>query len=123
MPPTPKTAWQRTVATLALVLAVALIAGLSLGQPWPALALAALALLGAHLLRLRRIMGMLDARMRLPPPPARGGAWAGVERLLHRSRLEVRGRERRLVEMMRAYRAVATALPDALVVVDRNTQR
>jgi two-component system phosphate regulon sensor histidine kinase PhoR len=123
MPPTPKTSWQRTVATLAVVLALALLAGFVVGQPWPALALAALALLAVHLLRLRRIMGMIDARMRLPPPPAGGGAWAGMERLLHRARNEVRGRERRLVEMMRAYRAVATALPDALVVVDRNTQR
>ncbi|MEG3194171.1 PAS domain-containing protein, partial [Lysobacter sp. D1-1-M9] len=28
-----------------------------------------------------------------------------------------------LIEMLRAYRAVAAALPDAVVVVDRNTQR
>ena len=108
---------------LAAVLVLALLAGLVLGQPWPALAIAALALLAAHLLRLRRIMRILDARLRLPPPPAAGGAWAGMERLLHRGRGESRGRERKLVEMMRAYRAVATALPDALVVVDRNTQR
>ncbi|MGY0611954.1 MULTISPECIES: phosphate regulon sensor histidine kinase PhoR [unclassified Luteimonas] len=123
MPPTLKTSWQRTLATLAGVLVAALIIGLAVGQPWPAVALAALALLAAHLLRLHRIMGHLDARMRLPPPSARGGAWSAVERLLHRARQEVRTRERRLVEMMRAYRAVATALPDALVVVDRNTQR
>ena len=123
MPPTLKTSWQRTLATLATVLALALLAGLALGQPWPALAVAALGLLAVHLLRLRRIMGVLDARLRLPHPPAGGGAWSGMERLLHRARSESRGRERRLVEMMRAYRAVATALPDALVVVDRNTQR
>ena len=108
---------------LAAVLGVALLAGLALGRPWPALALAALALLAAQLLRLRRIRGRLDARVRLAPPPPGGGAWAGMERLLHRARSEGRGRERRLVEMMRAYRAVAAALPDALVVADRNTQR
>ena len=101
----------------------ALVAGLVLGHPWPALALAALTLLAAHLLRLRRIMQQLDARVRLPPPRPGGGAWTGLERLLRRSRSEFRDRERRLVDMMRAYRAVATALPDALVVVDRNTQR
>ncbi|MEN1960254.1 phosphate regulon sensor histidine kinase PhoR [Luteimonas sp. MJ246] len=123
MPPTLKISWQRTLATLAGVLVAALLTGLAVGQPWPAVALAALALLAAHLLRLRRIMGHLDARMRLPPPSARGGVWSAVERLLHRARQEVRTRERRLVEMMRAYRAVAAALPDALVVVDRNTQR
>lgn len=123
MPPTLQTSWQRTLATLAAVLGCAMLAGLAVGQPWPALALAALGLLAAHLLRLRRIMGQLDARVRLPPPHSGGGVWAGVERLLHRARNEVRGRERRLVEMMRAYRAVAAALPDAVVVADRNTQR
>ncbi|WP_133000824.1 phosphate regulon sensor histidine kinase PhoR [Luteimonas arsenica] len=123
MPPTLQTSWQRTLATLAAVLACALLAGLAIGHPWPALAIAAIVLLATHLLRLRRIMHRLDARVRLPPPRPGGGVWAGVERLLHRARTEVRGRERRLVEMMRAYRAVATALPDALVVVDRNTQR
>src|SRR5690606_855600 len=42
---------------------------------------------------------------------------------LHRSRSEMRARKRRLLEMLRAYRAAADALPDAVVVVDRNTQR
>ena len=108
---------------LAAVLGCALLAGLAMGHPWPALAVAALALLAGHLLRLRRLMHLLEARVRMPPPAPGGGVWSGVERLLHRARAEVKGRERRLVEMMRAYRAVATALPDAVVVVDRNTQR
>ncbi len=119
----PNPSWRRTLATLAAVLAAALLAGLALGHPWPALAMAALGLLAAHLVRLARVMGQLEARMRPPPPRPRGGAWDALERLLHRARREVRGRERRLVEMMRAYRAVATALPDGLAVVDRNTQR
>ncbi|HEY4530359.1 MAG TPA: phosphate regulon sensor histidine kinase PhoR [Luteimonas sp.] len=123
MPPTLQPPWQRTLATLAAVLAAALIAGFLLGRPWAALAVAALALLGLHLLRLRRLTHLLESRVRPPPPRPGGGAWDNVESLLHRARLQVRGRERRLVEMMRAYRAVATALPDALVVVDRNTQR
>ncbi|MBJ6983094.1 phosphate regulon sensor histidine kinase PhoR [Luteimonas sp. MC1750] len=123
MPPTLQPPWQRTLATLALVLVASLLVGLAVGHPWPALALGSLALLAGHLLRLQRITHLLDARVRLPPPRPGGGAWTQVERLLHRARGEVRGRERRLVEMMRAYRAVAAALPDALVVVDRNTQR
>jgi len=123
MPPTLRNSWQRTLAMLAAVLGCALLAGLAMGHPWPALAVAALALLAGHLLRLRRLMHLLEARVRMPPPAPGGGVWSGVERLLHRARAEVKGRERRLVEMMRAYRAVATALPDAVVVVDRNTQR
>jgi two-component system phosphate regulon sensor histidine kinase PhoR len=35
----------------------------------------------------------------------------------------MRVRKRRLIEMLRSYRAAAAALPDAVVVVDRNTQR
>ena len=35
----------------------------------------------------------------------------------------MRSRKRRLVEMLRAYRAAAAALPDAVVVVERNSQR
>ncbi len=35
----------------------------------------------------------------------------------------MRGRKRRLIEMLRTYRAAAQALPDAVVVVDRNSQR
>src|SRR5690606_24419662 len=123
MPPTLRNSWQRTLAMLAAVLGCALLAGLAMGHPWPALAGAALALPAGPLLRLRRLLHLLEARVRMPPPAPGGGVWSGVERLLHRARAEVKGRERRLVEMMRAYRAVATALPDAVVVVDRNTQR
>ena len=43
--------------------------------------------------------------------------------LLHRGQSEMRMRKRRLVAMLRAYRAAAMALPDAGVVLDRNSQR
>src|SRR3546814_8642195 len=36
---------------------------------------------------------------------------------------EMRRRKRRLVEMLRAYSAAAAALPDAVVVLERNSQR
>src|SRR3546814_20272612 len=35
----------------------------------------------------------------------------------------MRGRKSRLVEMLRAYSAAAAALPDAVVVLERNSQR
>ena len=49
--------------------------------------------------------------------------WNELDRLLYRSQADMRARKRRLVEMLRAYRAAATALPDAVVVVERNSQR
>lgn len=115
-------AWLRTVSVLAVLLAAATAAGMALGRPWEALALAALAVIAWHYWRLHRVLGRLTARRRQPPARSRG-AWNELDRLLHRTQLETRGRKNRLVEMLRAYRAVAAALPDAVVVVERNSQR
>src|SRR5690606_26401763 len=117
-----RSAWTRTLGRLALVLAVALAAGLLLGRPWPALALAALAIVGWHCWRLRRVLARLDSHLRQPPAGG-GGAWNELERQLRLHQDSARARRRRLVAMLRAYRAVATALPDAVVVIERNSQR
>jgi two-component system phosphate regulon sensor histidine kinase PhoR len=61
-------------------------------------------------------------RKRLPDPEG-VGAWRQLDRLLHRNQHEARARNRRLLAMLRAYRAAAAALPDAVVVVERNRQR
>ncbi len=122
MPSRTRTAWRRTLAGLGAILAAALAAGLAIGQPWPVLAIVALGMVAWHHLRLRSVLLRLTARRRMPPP--RGdGAWNELDRLLHRQQQETRVRKRRLVQMLRAYRAAATALPDAVVVVERNTQR
>jgi two-component system phosphate regulon sensor histidine kinase PhoR len=123
MPPTANSAWLRTVTVVVAVLAGALVFGVALGQPWPALALAALALLSVQVVRLRTLLSRLDTRRNMPPPGRGRGAWSEIGRLLHRRRQDARARDRRLVEMLRAYRTVASVLPDALVIVDRNSQR
>ncbi|HST45899.1 MAG TPA: phosphate regulon sensor histidine kinase PhoR, partial [Luteimonas sp.] len=122
MPPRTRSAWTRTLAQLALVLAAGLLVGLVVGQPWLALALAALGIVGWHYWKLRQVLLRLTARQRRPVP-AGNDVWNELDRLIHRSQRDTRVRERRLVEMLRAYRAAATALPDAVVVVDRNSQR
>ena len=58
----------------------------------------------------------LTARQRVAPASGQG-VWSELDRLLYRSQDEMRGRKRRLVEMLRAYGAAAAALPDAVVVV------
>ena len=123
MPPNAQSAWLRSVTTAMAVLAGALALGFAIGQPWPALTLAALVLLAWHVLRLRRLLARLDTRQRMPPPGRGRDAWSEIDRLLHRRRHDARARDRRLVEMLRAYRTVASVLPDALVIVDRNSQR
>ncbi|KAF1689408.1 phosphate regulon sensor histidine kinase PhoR [Pseudoxanthomonas koreensis] len=122
MPPHLRTAWRRTLLALAALLGGATLLGLAIGHAGWVLAAAALGVLAWHYWRLRRVLLGLTARRRWES--ARGsGAWNELDHLLHRSQAEMRARKRRLVDMLRAYRAAAAALPDAVVVVDRNTQR
>ncbi|KAB8318194.1 phosphate regulon sensor histidine kinase PhoR [Tolypothrix campylonemoides VB511288] len=122
MPPRARSAWIRTLYQLALVLSLAALLGLAIGYPWPVITVAALGVVAWHYARLRRVLLRLTARQRLEPPTG-DGIWNELDRLLYRGQAEMRGRKRRLIEMLRAYRAVAAALPDAIVVVDRNSQR
>ncbi|HTL14454.1 MAG TPA: DUF3329 domain-containing protein, partial [Thermomonas sp.] len=122
MPPAARSAWMRTLGQLALVLAGGLGVGLALGRPWPALTAAALAVVAWHYWKLHGVLRRLTARQRLDPPRGEG-VWNELDRLLARGQDEMRARKRRLLSMLRAYRAAAAALPDAVVVVERNTQR
>ena len=122
MSPDARSAWFRTLGQLALVLVAGLCIGLLLGQPWPALTLAALGVVAWHYWKLRNVLLRLTARQRLAPSSG-VGVWNELDRLLSRSQGEMRARKRRLLAMLRAYRAAAAALPDAVVVVERNTQR
>src|SRR5690606_36557624 len=70
----------------------------------------------------RRLLRRLDGR-RWPVRTARPGACNELERLRYREHRQRRLRKRRLLEILRAYRAAAAALPDAVVVVERNSQR
>ena len=122
MPKHIRSAWFKTLGQLVLVLAAALLLGWLLGQVWPVVTMAALGVVAWHYWRLRKVLIRLTARQRIEP--ARGeGVWNELDRLLYRSQSEMRARKRRLLDMLRAYRAAAAALPDAVVVVDRNTQR
>lgn len=115
-------AWLRTLAITAGMLAAGLALGLLIGQPWPALTVAALAILSWHFWKLHGVLDRLNARQRLRPP-AGGDAWNELDRLLLRGQTNMRARKRKLLAMLRAYRAAAAALPDAVVVIERNRQR
>jgi len=122
MPRAARNLWFHTLSRLALVLGAALLAGIVLGQPWPALALAALAVVAWHYVRLHGLLRRLAARQRLSDPRGHD-AWSVLDALLYRGQSERRARKRRLLDMLRAYRAMAAALPDAVVVIERNSQR
>ena len=122
MSPDARRAWFRTLGQLLVVLAAGLAVGLAIGRPWQLTTVAALGVVAWHYWRLRNLLERLTARQRMSPP--RGvGVWNELDRLLHRGQNEMRARKRRLLAMLRAYRAAAAALPDAIVVVERNSQR
>ncbi len=122
MPQHIRSAWFKTLGQLLAVLAAAVLLGWLAGHVWPVLTAAALGVVAWHYWRLRKVLLRLTARQRMEP--VRGdGVWNELDRLLYRSQSEMRARKRRLLDMLRAYRAAAAALPDAVVVVDRNTQR
>ncbi|MGO1540453.1 MAG: phosphate regulon sensor histidine kinase PhoR [Luteimonas sp.] len=122
MPTRTQTSWNTTPVRLALLLAAALAIGLVLGHPWPALAIAALGVVAWQHGRLRRVVRHLSSRQRIAPHDG-NDAWSELGHLLHRNQEQTRHRAQRLVEMLRAYRAAAAALPDAVVVLERNSQR
>ena len=117
-----RTAWLHTLGRTAAGLALAGMAGAATGHLWLPVAMAALAMLGWQHWRLHRVLQRLGGR-RWPRVSAKAGAWDALDRLQHQEQRQRRLRKRRLVEMLRAYRAAAAALPDAVVVVERNTQR
>ena len=122
MPAHARSAWTRTLAELFGVLLAGLLIGLASGHMWQAMTIAALGVVAWHYWKLRGVLLRLTARQRLAPPSGEG-IWNELDRLLYRSQSQMRSRKRRLIDMLRAYRAVAAALPDAVVVVDRNSQR
>ena len=121
MAPTPRP-WIRTVALTALLLAAGLALGAALGRAWARLASAAHLAWGWQALRLRALLARLAGRERIQAPEGRG-AWNEAERLMARGQQDLRARKRRLVGMLRAYRALADALPDAVIVGQRDSQR
>ena len=122
MPRQFRSAWLKTLATVAVLLLLAGLLGLLIGHPALAVAIAALAVLAWHYWRLRQVLSRLTARQRWETSEGTG-VWNELDRLLYRNQQEMRTRKRRLIDMLRSYRAAAAALPDAVVVVDRNTQR
>ncbi len=122
MPSHIRSAWFRTLGQLAAALVLAALLGLAIGHPWPVLTVAALGVVAWHYWRLRKVLLRLTARERLHPGKG-NGVWNELDRLMYRGQDEMRSRKRRLLAILRAYRAAAAALPDAVVVVERNSQR
>lgn len=81
-----------------------------------------MAVVAWHYWRLWRLQMQLSGHRRVNATRDRG-IWAGVERLLQARQADAHTRKRRLLGMLRAYRTAAAVLPDAVVIIDRNSQR
>ena len=117
-----RTAWSRTLSRSLLLLLLAALAGAMAGMGWAALALAALGVLAWHSWHLHRLTARMARRSHLTEKPG-GLVWDALEDGLARRQRQLRVRKRRLLDLLLAYRAAADALPDAIVVVERNSQR
>jgi two-component system phosphate regulon sensor histidine kinase PhoR len=115
-------AWRQSVARLLVIVALAALLGFVLDAFWPLLALSAFAILCWHYWRLHRLLAQLYQRRRLRDIDGRG-LWDDLEMLLHRRQNEGRARVRRLLGIVRGYRRAATLMPDAVLLVDRDTGR
>ncbi|MCH7233759.1 phosphate regulon sensor histidine kinase PhoR [Xylella fastidiosa subsp. multiplex] len=114
-------AWFKTLGVLALILFAALLVGLLIGQVWVVLTLTALAEIAWQYWRLHQVLHQLAMRRRWTRSMDIG-VWKQLDHLICRNQTDMRARVHRLLEMLRTYRAAAAALPDAVVVVDCNSQ-
>jgi two-component system phosphate regulon sensor histidine kinase PhoR len=122
MPIFPGESWKRAIAQLLALYLAALAIGWAIGRLWLPLALVSMGVVAWHYWRLWRLLKRLAGGRRLQP--AQGNSvWSEMEGLLHQRQDDMRNRKRRLLDMLRAYRAAATSLPDAVVIIDRNSQR
>lgn len=122
MPLPPRESWQRALAQLLALYMAALLVGWLIGQAWLLLALVSMCVVAWQYWRLWRLQKQLSGHRH--SLHVRGhGIWSGIESLLQRRQDDARNRKRRLLGMLRAYRTAAAVLPDAVVIIDRNSQR
>jgi two-component system phosphate regulon sensor histidine kinase PhoR len=117
-----RSAWLRTLGLAAALVGGGLLCGAPAGRASLGLAIGALLALGWQAWRTRAVvLALTSGRRARPNAPA--DIHGEIERLLYRRQVGARLRKRRLASMLRAYRAAATVLPDAVIVVERETQR
>ncbi len=109
----------RTAAGVAMLAAVALLAGLGLGAAtgWAVLALGALALLANHVASLAALIRWLKQPRATSLPEGRG-AWDEAFSLLHRFERAAAREADRLSHALLRWRQAGEALPDGVVILD-----
>lgn len=114
-------AWSKELWRTGLILAVAALLGLISGLFWPLLAITALALVALQYLKLYRL-AVWSIRPQHDPLPERTGAWAEVCRRFRRRLDRYRQYQQNLAQALDQYQSSAAALPDAAVVLGRDSE-
>jgi len=114
--------WLKSLGFSAVLLGCAGIIGQFVAYPALSVGLAALALLGWNDWQRQRLIDQLIYR-HYPSPNTQRGAWNTLRQLLQHNQHNYRARQRHLLHRLQAYRTVAAALPDAVVIIERTTQR
>lgn len=109
----------RTAAGVAMIAALALLAGLALGAAtgWAVLAVGTLALLAGHVANLSALIRWLK-QPGIAPMPAARGAWEEAFALLYRFERAAAREADRLTRALLRWRQAGEAMPDGVVILD-----
>ncbi len=110
--------WQVSLGRFVVLIVAALLFGWWLGLTLYALLAAVLGYALYSLFALYQMQAWLHSRRR-PAPPEDRGVWSDIAKYMHTKLHAERSRKRRLVNLLRAFREGAAALPDGVVVLTR----
>ena len=113
-------AWQFLVGTLSVLL-IALLAGLIAGRPVAFVAVALVLLLARHCVNLLRFDRWLRTRTTRPAPHF-GGLWGEVVAIVDRLYRRKVYHKRRTLGLLREFRRMTTAMPDAAILLGPNRE-
>jgi two-component system phosphate regulon sensor histidine kinase PhoR len=113
--------WQLTLAAHLTLTVTAVALGMALDRLFATLTIVLTAMIGWNLLNLRRL-GHFQQQPMNASAISGSGAWSAVFRETGRRNFESRERKRRLLQMMVEFRDATNALPDAMVVLDRESK-
>lgn len=122
MPLLPGRSWRRAIAQLLTLYFTAVTLGWVINRLWLTLAIVSMGVVAWQYGRLWR----LQKRLAEDTQPTRAlghSVWAEVEGQLQHRQHDERNSKRRLLDMLRTYRTAAAVLPDAVVIIDRDSQR
>jgi len=111
-------AYRYEAIRLAVVILLGIVLGRLTGHHVPSLVLTVLYYLGEHYFQLLRLLALTDSGGRIEPPFP-GGLWGEIYRAIAQHQKRSRKRKRGLVRFATRFREAAGAIPDALVILDK----